>query len=59
MRIAMSPTQQANYRCYITKSLNFKQAMCKGPCKMRRSLGQFNNHPEYCDRCYNRMPKAA
>jgi hypothetical protein len=39
--------------------LNFKQALCQGACKTRRSIGQFNHHPAICDRCFNRMPKTA
>lgn len=40
------------------KYLNLKQRMCQGPCKQRRSVGQFSHDPDLCDRCYQRKPKA-
>lgn len=59
MKVSMSPTAQGRYRCESVKPLNFSQRFCKGPCKTRRSTGQFNRDQEICDRCYLRMPKTA
>jgi len=40
------------------KGLNFAQLCCKGPCKRKRSIGQFRFSSDFCDQCFLRMPKA-
>lgn len=52
------PNVQARFRFQTGKYLNFSQRMCKGPCKSRRSTGQFNHDHDYCDRCFLRKPQA-
>lgn len=48
--------EQNRSREGTVKSLNFKRVFCKG-CKHHRSIGQFSHSMEFCDRCYQRLPK--
>lgn len=52
----MTPEQQAFYRARTAgrKPLNHAQQLCQGPCKQRRSIGQFANGDDWCIKCRRR-----
>jgi hypothetical protein len=56
MKMALSPTKQAEYRNEPAYRLNFSLRACK-VCRIRRSVGQYSQNQEVCDRCVNRIPK--
>lgn len=52
----MNPDQIADYRSNTAryKPMNTAQKMCAGPCKQRRSVGQFAPGDTLCLKCRRR-----
>lgn len=52
----MTPAQQAGYRArtHGAKHYNAAQKVCQGPCRRRRSVGQFAEHDDVCVQCRRR-----
>lgn len=59
MAWAMSPTQQAKYRCESVKPLFNFSLVCCAACRIRRSPGQYNRSQTVCDRCHIQGRKPA
>ena len=57
MKLALSPTAQAEFRAEPAYRLNFSLRACK-VCRIRRSVGQYSQDQEVCNRCIKRVPKA-
>lgn len=57
MKMALSPTAQAEFRSEPAYRLNFSLRACK-LCRIRRSVGQYSHDKEVCDRCIKRIPKS-
>lgn len=54
--MSMGPFQQAAFRVNTAKDkpMNYAQKMCRGPCKQRRSVGQFAPGDDLCAKCRRR-----
>lgn len=55
----MNANQQADFRAATERRKLFNQAQktCKGPCKQRRSVGQFAAGDDVCAQCRRRGTK--